>query len=216
MSEKPFLSIDEYAEERGYTSRTVRQMCINGKIPGATKLHSGRKWFIPRKDAFSDHLQRHWNDLADIAGKAAEGFYYRLISDGNDFLNPSGHKQNSKNRIPGWDKFFSDTLLEVIHPLEPFDWHRAFADELESATLNNSLIVHLESEFKGFTKKLQEWKHYALWYHRGESAVVEAGLPDEYSKIETELKRLTEEIIELLNRVAIRRTFEGTCDSFPH
>jgi hypothetical protein len=41
------MSINEYAEAEGYTPRQIRQMCIDGKIPGAHKIHGGRKWLIP-------------------------------------------------------------------------------------------------------------------------------------------------------------------------
>ena len=40
-----YLSINDVAEKWNLSPRRVRGMCLNGQIPGASKL--GREWAIP-------------------------------------------------------------------------------------------------------------------------------------------------------------------------
>jgi len=49
MSEEKFYTIVEFAELINYGERSVRQMCIDGKIK-ADKIHGGRKWLIPASE----------------------------------------------------------------------------------------------------------------------------------------------------------------------
>ena len=47
MAEK-MLDVTQFARKSYYSERRIRQLCIDGKIPGARKLTSGsRKWLIP-------------------------------------------------------------------------------------------------------------------------------------------------------------------------
>jgi len=45
--EEGLYGIREAAKLLSYSERQVRQMCIDGKIPGACRLPKGRKWLIP-------------------------------------------------------------------------------------------------------------------------------------------------------------------------
>ncbi len=52
MQDKPFYSPEEVAEYYDVTAETIRRLCRDGKIPGATQI--GKQWRIPR-----EYLQRH-------------------------------------------------------------------------------------------------------------------------------------------------------------
>jgi excisionase family DNA binding protein len=52
MQDKPYYSPEEVAEYYDVTADTIRRLCREGKIPGATQI--GKQWRIPR-----EYLQRH-------------------------------------------------------------------------------------------------------------------------------------------------------------
>lgn len=51
MQDKPFYSPEEVATYYDVTAETIRRLCREGKIPGATQI--GKQWRIPR-----EYLQR--------------------------------------------------------------------------------------------------------------------------------------------------------------
>ncbi len=214
MVEKRLMDLREYAEEHYLSERRVRQKCQADEIPGAYKLPNSRKWLIPvdgteksgLEAILHDQMKQHFSDLADRAERAAEGFYLCSIGRAHDPLNQLWEK------ISKMPPFLADCKLEICHPLEPFNWKKARVGELGLATLNSSLIVHLESESKGFSKKLEDWKEYSLWDERWKTGSDEAKLPYKHPEVEARLRNLTSEMIEVLNKAAARRTFRGKCD----
>lgn len=46
MSEKPFATCTEAAQELGLSARRIRALCEQGRVHGAIKV--GRDWLIPR------------------------------------------------------------------------------------------------------------------------------------------------------------------------
>ena len=45
--DEELLSIEEFAREINYSERSVRQMCIDGKIEAEKITYDARKWLIP-------------------------------------------------------------------------------------------------------------------------------------------------------------------------
>lgn len=230
MTENQIVGIKEAARRLGISEHSLRQKCNDGKIPGAFQLGNSGMWRIDfsalceqgtKKPDFSaqrqELLDKHWNKLADIAGEVAEACDYRAIARKANPLNELYKEIRARHKpspsIPGIP-MLADRVVEIIHPLEPFDRGKGppCQHRLKVATLNNSLITHLESEYKGFTKKLEDWKQCALLQEKCNISGDVAVHPYKDTDIKAELRRLEREITDILSVVAERRTFMGKCE----
>jgi len=98
----------------------------------------------------------------------------------------------------------SSTILEILLPFESGKFYYNI-----SWLRWNNLIEHLDFEFKGLKKMLEDWKEYSLLYKRAKIEVDESKLPE----LEHTLFKLTHRIIDIFNQVAERKTFKGTCST---
>jgi hypothetical protein len=81
--------------------------------------------------------------------------------------------------------------------------------EHDSPMTWNGLVAHLDSQYPGFRKKFEDWRMHCTWYVGWNIGDDESRFP---YKIEGKLRRLTDEITKEFKRVAMRRTFKGTCE----
>jgi len=64
MSEnKDFLPLKEFANKVHYSERSIRQMCIDGKIRAYKLGHGSRKWLIPESEISRLQLKRQKRHL---------------------------------------------------------------------------------------------------------------------------------------------------------
>lgn len=152
------------------------------------------------KENIRQARQQHWNGLADMAAKAAEQFLG--VYSWRAFDEAMWGRGAPKN--PDAVKLFSNNVLDVLHPFEK----GKFNDD-RSWVRWNDLIAHIALEFKDFEKELKAWKECALSYDRAIIERDKSRLPE----FEDRLFDLTAKLRKVFNRVAERRTFNGTCET---
>lgn len=188
--------LEELAEKAGRSTREIERY-----VSSATEKRKVEPNILLAR-------QQHWNDLAKMAEKAANlllgpsyGPFFGLFS----HRSKERKAIQSETELPSIGQWLADTI-EI--PL-PFDRTSQFECDLWRC-----LMAHLGKEFKSLEENFEDWQRHSNWLHTWQIAgdEYESRLPHKPSEVEDRQRDLTKELRQVLNLVAERRTFKGSCD----
>lgn len=206
-----FISVKEYARSRGVAERTVRNYCVQGKLPGAVLV--GKTWSVPADAPLPERVnaRNHISPLLDALKKQKEskikgGIYHRTQI---DLTYNSNHIEGSRLTKEQTRYIFetntigiSDGAVNVDDIIETTNHFRCIDFIIDRATepLTESLIKQIHSLLKSGTSDASK-----DWFAVGEYK----RLPNEVGGIETvEPKKVGGAIRSLLKEYRAKRRIE--------
>lgn len=152
-------TIKDAAQKINYSERQLRQLCIDGKVPGACKIPDGRKWLIPENAI--EALKK--NQGAQSVAKAQQDALIAAVIKQEPYKE-TPHKQKMREVARSLQSEVGlPYVLEIFLP--PGRSTVTLSIDQEGNHLYQGLHSHLETGgFSDVLEEIREWKHGAGLY----------------------------------------------------